>query len=183
MNVVDRHADRRRPTRPSLKITRHAGPANASGFTFEVWSPFAGNYQAATSIAEGLRRLNELAGLICQMWLHSHPQRDALVDVPDSERIDRHVGGDHLEWAEFRINAAQHRSYDTRRFDRLTWVRAAGMTEATKTTCATVGLCAAEVCGVVTGQTRGSSFMHSAQPLVRPEPPPIAPVAALRKSA
>lgn len=139
MNVADNHVERRRSTRPSLKITRHAEQAGADRFTFEVWSPFTGNYQAATSMMEGLRRLNELAGLVYQMWLHSHPKRDSLIDVPDAEGSGRHAGADYLEWAEFRINAATRRSYDTRRFNRPTWIRASGMTEATDATCATVG--------------------------------------------
>lgn len=119
--------------RPSLKITRHADHAQASSFTFEVWSPFTGNYQPVDSIEDGLRRVDHLAGLICQMWLQRHPRQDALADVPDTD------GTDTVEWAEFRINATTYRSYDTRRHDRPGWARATGLTQAAETTCARVG--------------------------------------------
>ena len=119
--------------RPSLKITRHADQARAGSFTFEVWSPFTANYQPVESIEAGLRRVDQLAGLICQMWLQRHPKQDVLADAPDAD------GTDTAEWAEFRINATTYRSYDTRRHDRPGWARATGLSQATETTCARVG--------------------------------------------
>ena len=116
--------------RPSLRITRHADQVRAKGFTFEVWSPFTGNYQTVDSIEAGLHRVDQLAGLICQMWLQRHPKQDALADVPDTD------GTDVAEWAEFRINATTYRSYDTRRHDRPGWTRATGLIQATEATCA-----------------------------------------------
>jgi hypothetical protein len=123
---------RQRPHRPSLKITRHADRGRASSFTFEVWSPFTGTYQVVDSIEDGLQRVDQLAGLICQMWIQRHPKQDALTDAPDTD------GTDTTEWAEFRINAATYRSYDTRRHDRPRWARAGGLVQATETTCARV---------------------------------------------
>ncbi len=80
-----------------------------------------------------MRRVEELASLIGQMWLQRHPKQDALADVPDVDRTDD------IQWAEFRINATRYRSYDTRRFDRPSWMRAAGLLQATEATCAKVG--------------------------------------------
>jgi hypothetical protein len=74
--------------RPSLKITRHAGPCRAGNFTFEVWSPFTGHYQVVASIEDGMRRVDQLADLIYQMWLQRHPKQNALADVPDTESTD-----------------------------------------------------------------------------------------------
>jgi hypothetical protein len=128
--------NRQRLSRPSLKITRHADRDRADAFTFEVWSPFTGLYQQVESIDIGLRRVNELTGLICQMWLQRHPKQDALIDVPDP------AGSDGVEWAEFRVNATTFRSYDTRGFDRLGWMRAAGLLQAAKATCGKVGYAA-----------------------------------------
>jgi len=125
--------NRQRPRRPSLKITRHADPARANGFAFEVWSPFTGNYQPVDTIEEGLRRVHELAGLICQMWIQRHPRQETLADAPDADATETE------QWAEFRINATTFRSYDTRRYDRPTWMRAAGMSQAAEATCSRVG--------------------------------------------
>ena len=125
--------NRQRLHRPSLRITRSADRDRANSFTFEVWSPFTGNYQPVDSVKDGVRRVDQLAGLICQMWLQRHPKQDALADVPDPD------GADHAQWAEFRINATTYRSYDTRRHDRQGWTRASGMNQAVETTCAKVG--------------------------------------------
>jgi hypothetical protein len=125
--------NRQRPRRPSLKITRHADQTRANSFGFEVWSPFTGNYQKVDSIEDGLRRVDELAGLICQMWVQRHPKQDTLADAPDAD------GTDTDQWAEFRINATTYRSYDTRRFDRPNWMRATGMIQAAEATCNRVG--------------------------------------------
>jgi hypothetical protein len=125
--------NRQRLHRPSLKITRHADQARAGGFDFEVWSPFACTYQKVDTIEDGLRRLDELAALICQMWVQRHPKHNTLADAPD---VDTRDAG---QWAEFRINATTHRSYDTRRFDRPHWMRAAGINQAADTTCSWVG--------------------------------------------
>ncbi|HME23186.1 MAG TPA: hypothetical protein VKI44_17945 [Acetobacteraceae bacterium] len=119
--------------RPSLKITRQTDQGRAGGITFEVWSPFTGNYQVVASIEAGMRRVNQLAGLICQMRLHRHPKQGALADVPDTD------GADTAEWAEFRINATTYRTYDTRRHDRPGWARATSLIQATETTCAKIG--------------------------------------------
>jgi hypothetical protein len=121
--------DSRRVSRPTLKITRHEDQASPDNFTFEVWSPFTGSYQPAVSIEGGLQRVDELASLICQMWLQGHPKHCTLTDAPDADMIDR------TEWAELRVNATRYRSYDTRRFDRPTWVRATGMAQAAETIC------------------------------------------------
>lgn len=125
--------NRQRLSRPSLKITRHTDRDSADAFTFEVWSPFTGLYQTVDSIDIGLRRVNELTRLICQMWLQRHPKQDTLIDVPDPE------GSNGAQWAEFRVNATTYRSYDTRGFDRLGWMRAAGLAQAAKATCGKVG--------------------------------------------
>jgi hypothetical protein len=109
---------------------------SASQFVFEVWNPFASEYQPIDSVEEGLRRVGELADLICRMWLERHPKQDVLADVPDP------VMTEGTRWAEFRINATTFKSYDTRRDDRLAWARAAGLTQAAATICARVG-CAA----------------------------------------
>ena len=119
--------------RPSLKITRHTNQTRSSSFSFEVWSPFTADYQPVESIEAGLRRVDQLAGLICQMWLQRHPKLNALTDAPNAD------GTDTAEWAEFRINATTHRSYDTRRHDSRGWANATGLTQATETTCARVG--------------------------------------------
>jgi hypothetical protein len=125
--------NRQRLSRPSLKITRRTDRESADAFTFEVWSPFTGLYQPVDSIDIGLRRVNELTQLICQMWLQRHPKQDTLIDVPDP------VESNDAQWAEFRVNATTYRSYDTRGFDRLGWMRAAGLAQAAKATCGKVG--------------------------------------------
>ena len=119
--------------RPSLKITRHTDQGRAGGITFEVWSPFTGNYQVVASIEAGMRRVNQLADLICEMRLQRHPKLDALAEVPDTDSTDI------VEWAEFRINAAMYRTYDTRRHDRPGWARATSLIQAAEATCAMVG--------------------------------------------
>src|SRR5689334_5160159 len=97
-------ADSRRLSRPSLKITRHEDQASPNDFTFDVWSPFTGNYQPTVSLEDGLRRVHELASLICQMWPQKHPKHGALTDAPDANMIDN------LEWAELRVGATTYRS-------------------------------------------------------------------------
>jgi hypothetical protein len=83
---------RRKLHRPSLKITRHADPCQAGNFTFEVWSPFTGNYQVVASIEDGMRRVDQLADLIYQMWLQRHPTQDALADARHRQRRYRRMG-------------------------------------------------------------------------------------------
>jgi hypothetical protein len=125
--------NRQRLSRPSLRITRQAHRGETDGFVFEIWNPFIGSYQPIASILDGMRRVEELAGLIGQMFLQRHPKQDALADVPDADSAEG------IQWAEFRICATTHRSYETRRFDRPVWMRATGLTQATETTCAKVG--------------------------------------------
>jgi hypothetical protein len=125
--------NRQRLSRPSLRITRHADHEGTNSFVFEVWSPFVGQYQLVESIDIGLRRIDELTTLICQMWLQRHPKQATLFDVPDPQQNDG------VEWAEFRINATTFRSYDTRGHDRLGWMRAAGLAQAAKAACGMVG--------------------------------------------
>lgn len=126
--------NRQRLNRPSLKITRQlSGGSEADGFAFEVWNPFTGRYQPSGSIDDAIRRVEELATLICQMWVQRHPKQDLLADVPDVDRTDD------LRWAEFRINATRIPSYDTRRFDQTGWMRAASLAQATEVTCHKVG--------------------------------------------
>ena len=124
---------KRRLSRPSLKITRHADHGRPSRFIFEVWNPFVSAYQAVGSVEDGVRRVGELADLISRMWLQRHPKQDSLVDVPDASAPDGN------RWAEFRINATTFKSYDTRHDDRPGWARVAGMTQAAAMTCAKVG--------------------------------------------
>jgi len=128
--------NRRRLNRPSLKITHRVDERYASQFAFEVWNPFVSKYQAVDSVDDGLRRVGELADLICRMWLERHSKQDALADVPDP------VTTEGTRWAEFRINATTFKSYDTRYDDRLAWARAAGLTQAVATICARVGYAA-----------------------------------------
>lgn len=124
---------RQRLHRPSLKVTRATGRLEVSRFKFEVWSPFTGSYQTEDSIETSLQRMNQLASLICQMWLQHHPKLDTLTDAPDT--ADAGIA----EWAEFRVNPTTLRSYDTRRHDRPDWARATGLTQAIETTCMKVG--------------------------------------------
>ncbi|MGA3400073.1 MAG: hypothetical protein ABSC95_12710 [Acetobacteraceae bacterium] len=124
---------RRQPSRPSLKITRRVDEQRASSLTFEVWSPFVASYQRVASVEAGLRRIDQLARLICQMHEHHHQKQDLLADVPDADPTDNG------QWAEFRVSATTHRSYDTRRKDRPHWARAIGMLQAAEATCASVG--------------------------------------------
>jgi hypothetical protein len=124
---------RRQPGRSSLKITRGAGVHHTGSLTFEVWSPFVAGYQPVASIEAGLRRIDQLVRLICQMRLRGHQKQDLLVDVPDADRSDSG------QWAEFRVSATTFRSYDTRRNDRPRWVRATGMLQAAEATCTSVG--------------------------------------------
>ncbi len=125
--------NRSRLSRPSLKITHQVDPTESDDFTFEVWSPFTGSYQSVVSVQEGLRRIGELAALICQMWLQRHPKQHDLTDAPVSDV------GNTVEWAEFRVNPTTHRSYDTRRHDRPAWTRALGISQAVELTCTRVG--------------------------------------------
>jgi len=123
----------RQPGRSSLKITRGVGEHHTGSLTFEVWSPFVAGYQPVASIEAGLRRIDQLVRLICQMRLRGHQKQDLLKDVPDADRNDSG------QWAEFRVSATTFRSYDTRRNDRPRWVRATGMLQAAEATCASVG--------------------------------------------
>jgi hypothetical protein len=129
----EKQVDRLRLGRPSLKITRQQSPSEADAFVVEVWNPFTGNYQLADTVQHAMLRVEELAGLIYQMQLQRHPKRDALTDAPD---VDRTV---EPQWAEFRINAATHRSYDTRSFDRPSWRREIDLTHAANITRAAAG--------------------------------------------
>ncbi len=125
--------NRHRLSRPSLKITRHVDETQDSQFIIEVWNPFVSAYQAAGSVEDGLKRVGELADLISRMWLHRHPKRDVLVDIPEA------AAGDGTRWAEFRINATAFRSYDTRDDARPAWARVGGMTQAAAMTCTRIG--------------------------------------------
>jgi hypothetical protein len=127
--LSENSVNRQRLSRPSLKITR----SEADGYVFEVWNPFIGNYQPIGSILDAMQRVDELAGLIGQMWLQRHPKQSILADVPEADRTDR------IQWAEFRVNATTHRSYNTRRFDRPGWMRAAGLSQAAETTFTRIG--------------------------------------------
>jgi hypothetical protein len=123
-----------RATRPTLKITRYRDADNAREFVFTVWNPFTGAYQPTASLTDGLRRVDELASLIAQMHARRHPRQAALIDAPDPE------DGIDSEWAEFRVNPAGHRSYDTRRFDRRMWTRSSGgKVQVTELICQSVG--------------------------------------------
>lgn len=124
---------RRQAGRPSLKITRRVDEQQVGSLTFEVWSPFAASYQPVATLEAGLRRIDQLARLICRMRLHGHQKQDLLADVPDADASDSG------QWAEFRSSATIYRSYDTRRNDRPRWARAIGMLQAAETTCANVG--------------------------------------------
>ena len=95
--------------------------------------PILSEYQPADSVEDGLRRVGELADLICRMWLERHPKQDVLADVPDPATTEG------TRWAEFRINATTFKSYDTRNDERPAWARAAGMTQAAATICTRVG--------------------------------------------
>jgi len=123
-----------RLSRPSLKITRRAEHNAADSFTFDVWSPFTGRYQAVPSLDEGMRRIEQLAGLIHQMWARKHPKNAELLDAPQpGEAAD-------ARWAELRINPTVYRSYDIRRSGRAMWLRAAGERAAvTEMICHNVG--------------------------------------------
>jgi hypothetical protein len=129
----EKQVDRHRLGRPSLKITRHRSPSEADAFVAEVWNPFTGNYQFADTVQHAMQRVQELASLIYQMRLQRHPKRDVLTDAPD---VDRTV---EPQWAEFRINAATLRSYDTRSFDRPNWRREIDLTHAANITRAEAG--------------------------------------------
>ncbi|HVC62605.1 MAG TPA: hypothetical protein VND19_19845 [Acetobacteraceae bacterium] len=124
---------KRQPGRPSLKITRRVDERPAGSLTFEVWSPFVASYQPVASVEAGLRRIDQLARLICQMRLRGHQKQDLLADVPDADPNDS------AQWAELRSSATTFRSYDTRRNDRPRWVRAIGRLEAAEATCTSVG--------------------------------------------
>jgi hypothetical protein len=124
--------DRHRLSRPSLRITRQRITSETDAFVIEVWNPFTGSYQLADTVKLAMRRAEELANLIYQMRLHRHPKQHVLADAPDVDRTDS------LQWAEFRINAAIHRSYDTRRFDRPNWSRQTDLAHAAKVTFAKV---------------------------------------------
>ena len=133
-----KQVDRHRLSRPSLKITRQGSPSEADAFVIEVWNPFTGSYQLAATVEHAMRRVEELADLIYQMRLRRHPKQHVLADAPDVNRTDE------LQWAEFRINASTYRSYDTRRFDRPSWMRETSLAHAAKITCTKVG-CAVPV--------------------------------------
>lgn len=123
---------KRHTGRPSLKITRRVDEQPTGSLAFEVWSPFVGSYQPVASVEAGLRRIDQLARLICQMRARGHKKQDQLADVPDV------APSDGSRWAEFRVSATTFRSYDTRRNDRPRWTRAIGMLQAAEATCASV---------------------------------------------
>jgi hypothetical protein len=119
--------------RPTLKITLRVDPRQTSSFVFEVWNPFAGLYQQVDSVADGLRRVEELSRLIWQMWQSKHPRQTMLEDVPEPDGTGREL------WAEFRVNPTTKRSFETRRKDRTGWLKADSMLLAAETICAKVG--------------------------------------------
>jgi hypothetical protein len=131
--LPEKPVNRQRLSRPSLRITRQARRNDTDGFVFEIWNPFIGGYQPADSILGAMRRVEELAGLIGQMWLQRHPKQNVLADVPDVRSTDG------IQWAEFRISATAHRTYETRRSDRPGWMRAISLTQAAETTCTKIG--------------------------------------------
>jgi len=135
---LGRQVNMHRLSRPSLKITRQGSLSEADAFVVEVWNPFTGSYQLAATVEHAMRRVEELADLIYQMRLRRHPKQHVLADAPDVNRTDE------LQWAEFRINASTYRSYDTRRFDRPSWMRETSLAHAAKITCTKVG-CAVPV--------------------------------------
>ena len=123
-----------RLSRPSLKISRSEAHNTAERFAFDVWSPFTGHYQAVSSLDDGLRRIEQMAGLIHEMWARKHPRQADLMDTPQPGVTD---GG---LWAEFRVNATTFRSYDTRRSGREMWLRANGGKDVvTEMICTSVG--------------------------------------------
>ena len=124
---------RRALSRPSFRLTRRANQGRPGDFIVEVWNPFVRAYQPVASVRDGLRRVGELADLIGRMWSQRHPKRDVLEDVPSA------AAGSEERWAEFRVNGAVFRSYDTRYNDRPAWVKSAGLMQAATTTCARVG--------------------------------------------
>jgi hypothetical protein len=119
--------------RPSLKITRSGGHAEANRFCVEVWNPFVHKYQPVNSVEEGVTRVGDLANLISRMWVARHPKRDVLIDVPVAGETDG------LHWAELRINATTFRSYDTRSDDRPIWAKSEGLKQAAATICSKLG--------------------------------------------
>jgi hypothetical protein len=130
---LEKQVDRHRLGRPSLKITRHRTPNEVDAFVAEVWNAFTGSYQLADTVKHAMQRVEELASLNYQMRLQRHPKRDVLTDAPDVD------GTVEPQWAEFRINAATHRSYDTRSFDRPSWRREIDLTYAANITRAAAG--------------------------------------------
>jgi hypothetical protein len=133
MTFEGRPADRSRPARPSLRISRLEVQNALGSFTFEVWNPFTASYHSVASMEVGLRRSDYLAGLIGQMWRQQHPRRHALLDPPVPDGIKR------APWAELRINPAAFRSYEFRYSDRPAWVRADGKDHAAEAICERVG--------------------------------------------
>lgn len=125
--------EKRRLSRPSLKITRHTDQQGAARFTFEIWNPFVGAYQTVDSVEDGSRRVAELARLIARMWLQRHPKQTLLTDAPDAGP----AGQD--RWAEFRVNATTFQSYDIRDDGQIVWARATGAAQAAAATFAHVG--------------------------------------------
>ncbi len=127
---------------PTLRITRRQDVEASGNFTFDVWNPFIGVYQSVSSLPEGLRRVDELASLITQMYARRHPKLSALIDVPSADApnaADSSVPAGN-EWAELRVNLTEHPTYDTRRSDQLIWVRnRGGKIHAAQTICNNVG--------------------------------------------
>jgi hypothetical protein len=121
-----------------LRITHQTDGRQATDFTFDVWSPFTGSYQNVGSLENALRRVTQLADLIAQMWQQKHARQGTLTDLPVVAATERSRPGD-PHWAEFRINPANFRSYDTRRIDRTGWLRATDMVQAAEITCKAVG--------------------------------------------
>ena len=108
------------PSRPSLRITRDDATDGNNHFAFKVWSPFTGRYDDVASLADGMRRIEQLADLIHLMWLRRHPRQARLLDTPPASYAEAGT------WAEFRVNPDEVRSYEIRRSGRDTWVRALG---------------------------------------------------------
>ncbi|HUA77289.1 MAG TPA: hypothetical protein VMA86_06430 [Acetobacteraceae bacterium] len=131
--------DPARAARPTLRITRHGVDGAVANFAFTVWNPFTGRYQSASSLLDGLRRLDALASLIGQMHARKHPREAALTDAPDANmQSPAYVFTD--EWAELRVNPADHPTYDTRRAGQPTWTRSnGGKIHAAETVCKSVG--------------------------------------------
>jgi hypothetical protein len=101
-----------------LRITHFEARDPPRDFAFDVWNPLEGAYESAFSFEDAMKRVQDLAHVMREMWVSKDSTLGTLQGPPAP------VSG--AEFAEFRITALAQRSYDIRSFDSPEWTHFRG---------------------------------------------------------